>query len=111
MEHFDILQLLLLVIVYELVKYVFGQKVLNKKERPQHLTPTRHNLINLNKTNIEISGLKPLLDEEEGSELTNSMDYQGTPTGIPELSIMAATYKYRLRNRQLHTKAKRTLQF
>lgn len=111
METFNILQLVVLFIVYELSKYVFGNKYnsFNKKKVMEYLSPKPSLKSTFLREKCEISGLRPLEAEED--ELLGSSEHQRTPTGIPGASIISCTARYRIRNHQLHTKAKRTLQF
>lgn len=70
MENFDILNFILLLIIYELVKYVFGDKnSTNKdKEHKVYVTPKYAPLRTTCLNCLDISGLKLLPSAEEDDE-------------------------------------------
>lgn len=109
MDHYDVVQFLIFIIVYDLVKNVFEStsKIMNKKKFLKYIKPNRYFITST--TNIEGSGLAFLPKEKNGT--ADSLNFHKTPTGIPGLSILMPNKKYRVRNLHLQTRAKRILQF
>lgn len=105
MANFYILQLVLLVILFHLVKFVFGKE--NESDN-EYLTPRRNLSKSSTIANVEISGLK-FLPQAEEEKIKRFTIFKEINQDIAETFAMESNDG--IRKRRLHSKARRSLQF